>query len=412
MLVRDVIVFSHLRWNFVFQRPQHLLSRLARGRRVFFIEEPVRSPHTEWKKYQAENASVYVCTPATPIDGPGFCAEQMPVLQLMMADLKQDSNLRSPALWFYTPMALPLADLFQPTAIVYDCMDELTGFAGAAKELGSFESDLFRRADLVFTGGRSLYQAKRSRNPNVHCFPSSVDLAHYAQARNQDLDHDAQRTLRRPRLGYFGVIDERLDTNVLRALGESHPEWQIAMVGPVVKIDPASLPKLPNIHYFGQRAYQELPKFLAGWDICLLPFALNDATRFISPTKTLEYMAGEKAIVSTPIHDVVDSYSDIVRIADSPDSFVRACEQALREPVSEKERRTAGMRKVLDNTLPAWTLYSSRPRRGRSPHWRPDRGTSSSGRDPPASAPPIISGRTHCCSSGMRESGAGAVRST
>src|SRR5581483_1525333 len=325
MFIRDIVVFCHLRWNFVFQRPQHLIWRLARGRRIFFIEEPVHGEGSEhWHTHAVDGTTILVHTPVTPVQKPGFCDEQMPYLKRLMATLVQNQELRSAAAWFYTPMALPLADALNPGVIIYDCMDELSGFQGAPPELLERETELFQRADVVFTGGRSLYEAKRTKSANVHCFPSSVDFVHYAQARNPELDHAEQAGLRRPRLGFFGVIDERLDIGLLRALAESHPEWEIAMVGPVVKIDPSSLPQLPNIHYFGQRPYEELPKFLAGWDVCLLPFALNDATRYISPTKTLEYMAGGKAIVSTPIRDVAEPYGNIVRIAGSPEEFVLA----------------------------------------------------------------------------------------
>lgn len=359
MPIRDIIVFSHLRWNFVFQRPQHLLSRMAEGRRVFFIEEPVRGQGPErWDKYEVENSSVTVYTPVTPVDAHGYCAAQMPFLNKLLKRFIEDERPRSCAVWFYTPMALPLLEPFQPATVVYDCMDELSAFKGAPPELARQEAELLAKADVVFTGGRSLYEAKRTKAPNVHCFPSSVDRAHYAQARDPEFDHPRQVHLRKPRLGYFGVIDERLDVPLLRTLAERHPEWEICMVGPVVKIDPATLPHFANIHYFGQQNYEDLPKFLAGWDICLLPFALNEATRFISPTKTLEYMAGGKSIVSTLIRDVATQYADIVRIARTADEFVQACEEALSESRAEKARRAALAHKVLDKT--SWDVTAVR----------------------------------------------------
>ena len=359
MVIRDIIVFCHLRWNFVFQRPQQLLSRLAHGRRVLFIEEPVRGDGPDhWEKHNLSDMPVTVCTPVTSVDCPGFCSAQMPALKTLMTSLIAEEQPRSSALWFYTPMAVPLAAGLHPALIVYDCMDELTGFAGAPPELANMEAELFRKADVVFTGGRSLYEAKRSKHSNVHCFPSSVDLAHYAQASISGMDHPDQAALASPRLGYFGVVDERLDVALLRHLAESHPEWQISIVGPVVKIDPATLPQAPNVHYFGQRSYEDLPKFLAGWDVCLLPFALNDATRFISPTKTLEYMAGEKGIVSTPIRDVADCYSDVVRVADSPAAFVQACEDSLFASQEDKQKRVSQMRHILQTT--SWDITADK----------------------------------------------------
>jgi glycosyltransferase involved in cell wall biosynthesis len=232
-------------------------------------------------------------------------------------------------------------------------MDELSLFLGAPPELLSLEEQLLEYADVMFTGGPSLFRAKQSRHPNVHCFSSSVDAAHF---RLQDADGNAVREaddqagLPRPRLGFYGVIDERLDLTIIDHLAETHPEWHIVLVGPVVKIDPARLPRRPNIHYFGQRTYEELPRYLAGWDVCLLPFARNDATKFISPTKTLEYMAAELPIVSTPITDVAEPYGDIVYLGDTPEEFVRACEAAIASTPEERAARAAQMREVLAGT--------------------------------------------------------------
>jgi UDP-galactopyranose mutase len=266
-----------------------------------------------------------------------------------------------PVGWVYTPMAEPLLDAIDPALVVYDCMDELSLFLGASSELGRREAALLERADLVFTGGASLYEAKRERHPRVSCFPSSVDARHFAQARRAApaIPEPAdQAAIPRPRLGYFGVIDERLDLEVLDAVAAAHPEWQIVMVGPTVKIDPATLPKRPNIHYTGQRPYEELPAYMAGWELCLLPFARNDATRFISPTKTLEYMAADRPIVSTPIADVVRSYSDIVYLADTPAAFVQACERALTASAEERAARGGAAAAVLAQT--SWDSTASR----------------------------------------------------
>jgi len=263
--------------------------------------------------------------------------------------------------WMYTPMAEPLIDAVEPAVIVYDCMDELSLFLGAPRALLDREAALIERADLVFTGGVSLYEAKRHRHPHVSCFPSSVDAAHFSRARPGSrvlAEPPDQATLPRPRLGYFGVIDERIDLPILDALGAANREWQIVVVGPTVKIDPATLPRHPNMLYTGQRDYHDLPAYLSGWDVCLLPFARNDATRFISPTKTLEYMAAERPIVSTPIADVVNSYAQIVYLADTPSAFVTACERALSATPAERERRAADMRGVVAGT--SWDTTASR----------------------------------------------------
>jgi UDP-galactopyranose mutase len=346
---QNLIVFSHLRWDFVYQRPQHLLSRLARRYAVYFFEEPVRSPGASRLEVKNPAPNVTVCTPHTAKRAVGFHDDQLPALKVLLDELAQERDLRGGIVWFYSPMALPLAQQLDPKVIVYDCMDELSAFLNAPKQLQQRENALLKVADLVFTGGRSLYRAKRERHPSVHCFPSSVDREHFAQALDADIDHPEQRALPQPRLGYFGVIDERVDLELIEELADAHPDWQLPVVGPIVKIDASALPRRPNIHYFGQRGYAELPKFVAGWDVCLLPFALNHATRYISPTKTLEYMAAEKRIVSTPITDVVEPYGEIVLTADRS-KFRAACELALAMPDAEWQARRDAMRGTVART--------------------------------------------------------------
>lgn len=348
-----IVAFSHLRWDFVYQRPQHLLSRLARSRRVVVIEEPVFSPDREahWERLRPE-PGILVCRPHTPIDTHGFSAEQLATLQLMVRALMMEEALEGGIAWLYTPLALPLARALEPAVLTYDCMDELSLFFGAPAELLAREAELLHAADVVFTGGRSLHEAKRRLHRNIHCFPSSVDAAHFGPAApGAHAEEPAdQAELPHPRLGYYGVIDERLDLDVVDAVAAAHPEWQIVMVGPVVKIDAATLPRRPNIHYLGQRTYADLPAYLAGWDLCLLPFARNDATRFISPTKLLEYMVAERPIVSTPIADVAGPYGHIVYLGDSPAAFLRSCEMALASKPEERARRADAMREVLAHT--------------------------------------------------------------
>ena len=347
----SIVVFSHLRWNFVYQRPQHLLSRLAARRPVFFVEEPEldRDGPLRWE-HSSPHPNVTVLKPRTPIDAPGFHADQLLALEPLIAELAEELRQTTLLAWLYTPMALPLAEALAPDAIVYDCMDELSLFLGAPPELLTRESALLECADVMFTGGPTLFRAKQSRHPNVHCFPSSVDAGHFRQAREGVAEAPDQAGIAHPRLGFYGVIDERLDLPLLDSIAHARPDWQIVLVGPVVKIDPASLPRRPNIHYFGQRFYEELPRYLAGWDLCLLPFARNEATRFISPTKTLEYMAAELPIVSTPITDVAEPYGDIVYLGSTAEEFLAACEAALAAGPSERNQRTTRMRQVLAGT--------------------------------------------------------------
>lgn len=326
----DLICFSHLRWDFVYQRPQHLLSRCVQMRRVFFVEEPIASPSDSyWLDLSRRECGVWVAVPHLP---EGLSEEGAVLLQQrLLKDLFIEAQIQAPILWYYTPMAVPFTQHFNASAVVYDCMDELSAFKGAPPELQVRERHLFQLADLVFTGGRSLYEAKKHQHANVHAFPSSIDGAHFAQARNLTEDPPDQAAIPHPRLGFYGVVDERMDLALLDGVANAKPDWQFVIIGPVVKIDPATLPTYPNIHYLGGKSYQELPSYLAGWDVALLPFACNESTRFISPTKTPEYLAAGKPVVSTSIRDVVRPYGEagLVHTADTVPEFVAAIEHAL-----------------------------------------------------------------------------------
>jgi UDP-galactopyranose mutase len=298
---------------------------------------------------EAVAPGIRVARPVVPVEGTPFgSAQEATIISLLRARLAADDWKRVVA-WLYTPMAVRVAKGIHPSAIIYDCMDELASFLGAPEELQARDRELLAAADAVMTGGPSLWKMKSERHAFVHCFPSSVDVDHFAGSHSVEEPED-QAGLPRPRLGYCGVIDERMDLDILAAMSSAHPEWQIVMVGPVVKIDPATLPQAPNLHYLGRKDYSELPAHLAGWDAALIPFALNTATKYISPTKVLEYMAADRIVVSTPITDVAEPYGDIVFIGDGPEEFVSACERALACSDLELATRRARARKVLART--------------------------------------------------------------
>ncbi|MFN6965058.1 MAG: glycosyltransferase family 1 protein [Pyrinomonadaceae bacterium] len=336
----DLVVFCHLRWDFVFQRPQHLLTRFSNGHRVFLIEEPFfDADGTPRLELHPRSERITIAVPhlvagTNPDD-------VMPGLVRRMFD---EQGIGEYVAWFYTPMMLPWSsELSEPSAVVYDCMDELSAFRGAPPELLDREKQLFEKADLVFTGGRSLYEAKRERHDAVYCFPSSIDAAHFAQALSIDREPDDQRSIPHPRIGFAGVIDERADIELLAAIADARPDWHYVMIGPVVKIDPADLPRRDNIHYLGGKDYKELPAYIGGWDVAMMPFAMNESTRFISPTKTPEYLAAGRPVVSTPVRDVVRPYGEerLVEIASTPDEFVAAIERSLSLDLDEHRARAA-----------------------------------------------------------------------
>lgn len=337
-----LIVVSHLRWGFVFQRPQHLLTRLVSDFDVYFIEEPVFVDDTPRLHRTGRFGQVEVLTPQTRERTAGFSDEQLAAMKPLIAQFMAERGISEPLVWLYTPMALPLVADMEPRAVIYDCMDDLASFKFAPPQLVAREAELMGIADIVTTGGPSLFEARKHRHPNIHCLPSAVDVEHFAP-RNLDraapeaaLAAELHGTMPHPRLGFFGVIDERLDLDLVARMADLRPDWALVMVGPVVKIDPETLPQRPNIRWVGMQTYEALPHQLSHWDVCLLPFALNEATRFISPTKTLEYLSGGKPVISTRIHDVVSLYGAVVRFGDDAQDFVRGVEQILAESPEER----------------------------------------------------------------------------
>ncbi len=369
----DIVCLSHLRWDFVHQRPHHLLTRFARDHRVYFVEEPLYGPGPIRLEVGMRRHGVQVVTPHLPegVSARGATAAQA----LLIEGLLHQNESNDYILWYYTPMAREFTAHLRPLATVYDCMDELSTFLGAPPTMLSHEQELLDRVDVVFTGGQSIYEAKKDRHPNIHALPSSVDVEHFARARALTHDPADQAPIPHPRLGYFGVIDERIDLGLLDALAASRPGWQFVMVGPVVKISADTLPRRENIHYLGGKNYQDLPAYIAGWDVAMMPFARNEATRFISPTKTPEYLAAGKPVVSTSIRDVVRPYGErgLVRIADTARAFAVAAEAAMREDAGARvrqadaflslnswERTWARMARLVDTTVAARAVPSLR----------------------------------------------------
>ena len=337
----DLVCFSHLRWGFVFQRPNHLLTRFSKHQRVFFIEEPIFYDGNDKLHIENFNENLYVITPYIRH---GLKEKEVHNLQRkFLTNLFTNMQVNRYFSWYYTPMALPFTDHLTPELTIYDCMDELSAFKFAPPELTIREKELFKKADIVFTGGHSIYESKKTAHHNIYPFPSSIDKHHFAVARTTKNDPADQAHIPHPRFGFFGVVDERFDIELLDGVAKAKPDWHFIILGPVVKIDPATLPNYANIHYLGGKKYEELPAYIAGWDIATIPFAMNESTRFISPTKTPEYLAAGKPVISTPIKDVVSPYGDhkLVHIVNNAEEFIAAAETELK-----KKRKTAWLKKV------------------------------------------------------------------
>ena len=366
IIEKTAICFSHLRWDFVFQRPQHLITRLSRQMKVIFWEEPVFAPDVapmleiEPRSPQLEVMRMRLREGMDP-------AAAEAAQRVALDGLVAARGIVRPLLWYYTPMMLGFSGHLPAAAVVYDCMDELSTFRGAPAGLRDREAQLMARADLVFTGGHGLYEAKRDRHPDIHPFPSSVDAAHFGRARSGGAEPADQAGISQPRIGYYGVIDERIDLDLLAEAAEAQPDWQFVMLGPVVKISAEDLPRRANIHYLGAKTYDALPDHVGHWGVAVMPFALNDSTRFISPTKLPEYLAAGRPVVSTPVADVVRHYSDLpgVAIALGAKAFVASIAAALeidtRQPgwLAGVDRMLAGM--SWDRTWAAmWAMITAK----------------------------------------------------
>lgn len=352
---QNIICFSHLRWDFVYQRPQHLLSRFSDLSSVYYVEEPVfEDITTSFLNVTKRGTNLSVLTPHIPSNK--SYEEVLKSQKLLIKDFLTDNSINDFLLWYYTPMALEFSRNLNPSFVVYDCMDELSAFKYAPLNLSQLEHELMRLADVVFTGGYSLYELKKDRHYNIFPFPSSIDKEHFSRARSIKKKHELKIDSGRAKIGFFGVIDERFDIELIGNLAKMKPDWDIILIGPVVKIDPDTLPKEKNIHYLGSKSYLELPTFLSTWDVALIPFLLNESTRFISPTKTPEYLAAGIPVVSSAIKDVINPYGDLnlVRIANNTEEFITCIEEELN---SSKQEWLKKVDKFLENN--SWDLTCS-----------------------------------------------------
>lgn len=375
----DLVCVSHLWWDWVWQRPQHLLSRLAQQQSVLYVEEPRIQIGPSYEAFDVlqEGPQLRVARLTYRSDAATFwqrlhetmdrtgahpfkVSEQIREASLMFESPMQARLEREVVeyvsahrgerlvLWLYTPVVVGFIDLLQPDLVVYDVMDELAAFKFTPPKLKQQEQELFNRADLVFTGGPSLYEARQHRHADIHLFPSGVEQEHFAQALNDDLPIPPELAgLAQPIIGFYGVIDERTDRELLAQVAQLRPDWQWVMIGPILKIQEHELPRFPNLHYLGKQSYADLPGYLKAFDVAMMPFALNESTQFISPTKTLEYMAAHKPIVSTPIKDVIGLYGSVVRTADTAEDFVAQVEAALHEPAEARAERIQREQELL-----------------------------------------------------------------
>jgi glycosyltransferase involved in cell wall biosynthesis len=353
-----IIVHSHLGWDWVWQRPQQFHSRLSKTHPVLFVEGPIPSEEVEKSRVTLREISDYpnivvlqMVVPASRFrtDGAWVDTERRRLVQTVLEG-PLGRSFENPVQWFYDPMAVTaFLGHMDESAVVYDCMDELSQFKGAPRELVRRERELLNAADVVFAGGPKMARSKARFNSNCHSYGCGVDIKHFGKARHAatKVPQDVAQ-LSGPVLGYIGVVDERLDYDLLANLADHNPAWSIAIVGPHTKVDPADFPKRDNLHFLGGRDYSQLPAYAKAFDVCMMPFAKNEATEYINPTKALEYMATGRPIVSTDVEDVVLQFSDVVEIAVTHDEFIAGCERSIAQP--SLRRINAGLKMAKNNS--------------------------------------------------------------
>ena len=350
-----IIVHCHLCWDWVWQRPQQFLSRLSARHKILFVETMAPDPQLSspmarfWTAPNFPNVTILrLQFPAWRWNDGAFVDRERRRLVKEFISGPGAGQFEDPVQWFYDPMAVPaFLGQMSEIGVVYDCMDELSKFHCAPPQIKMREQKLLAAADVVFAGGRKLWQTKKLQNENCHFYGCGVDVAHFGNARRDDTKiPDDIAALKKPVLGYFGVVDERMDYELLVKLADANPDWSIAMVGPQLKVD--AVPQRPNLHWLGQKNYIQLPAYCKAFDVCLMPFALNEATEFINPTKALEYMATGRPIVSSAVADVVTNFGSVVNIARTHDEFISLCRAAIEK--ADSARIETGLKQAAENS--------------------------------------------------------------
>lgn len=355
---KPIIALCHLSWDWVWQRPQQFLSRLAKTHPVLFVETYCSDVPQTTVRLRSVDAypNLTICEMHLPAsrwnDGRYIDGERRRALRRALSnDLA--GRFERAILWFNDPMAVTaFAGHLGESLIVYDCMDELSQFKGAPPTLVERERDLLEVADVVFCGGRKMRDKRLRVNPNSYFYGTGVDCRHFGSAQSATLAVDPEiAELDGPILGYFGVVDERIDYELLATLADADPSWHVVIVGPWTKVDPAEFPRRRNLHWFGARPYAQLPSITKGFTVCLMPFALNEATEYINPTKALEYMAAGRPVISTALDEVKSNFANVARIARSHEEFVTLCRREVNSP--SQTRIARGLKLAAENTWEA-----------------------------------------------------------
>jgi glycosyltransferase involved in cell wall biosynthesis len=245
--------------------------------------------------------------------------------------------------WSFTPDVSYLLDALTPRKVIYYCVDDFASFTGYdRRRVQSDEVDLCKRADLVVTTSRALQEAKKSLNSNTIFVPHGVDYEHFAKALCPCAEPVDLSAIPRPRVGFFGLIRDWLDLDLVRQVAAKRPAWQFVFIGGHDWSVDLSLYRMPNIHFIGGRPYGDLPAYCAHMDVGLIPFKLNELTMSVNPIKLREYLAAGLPVAATPLPEV-QAYSELVRIGAGPTDFTAAIEAALQTPPEARRRLSEAM---------------------------------------------------------------------
>jgi glycosyltransferase involved in cell wall biosynthesis len=348
-MIRDasIICFAH-DWNGDPTSKTHIMRILSEKNRILWINSVGwRRPSVSGRDARRLVAKVRQITqglvqvnpnlhvaspPAVPLPGvPGVERLNRTLLTASVRHFARRAGLERPILWTFLPTTVTLVGRLGESRVIYHCVDEYAAFAGVPREaFRRMEHDLVRRADLVITSADSLCQERRRLNPSTFFVSHGVDVAHFSRTLDPEMAPAPEvRGLPGPVVGFFGLLAEWVDLEMIREMARRRPDWSFVLVGKAT-VDTAALRAMPNVRLLGQKPYASLPAYCRAFDVGLIPFKRDELTEKANPLKLREYLAAGLPVVSSDLPEV-RKYKDLVHLANGADGFIAAVERALRE---------------------------------------------------------------------------------
>lgn len=358
-----IVHFAHGRWNDIWRTRQHIFSRLALKNTVLYVEPKIYAlsdvrlgevSREEWRvprlQHEADGLWVYrhpVWAPHTLRPGLATLTRQLRRLALRRAMARL--GMRQPITWVFQPKDAELVGALGERLTVCHVNDEYSAYRYHSPEkrrhIQEQERQLLSRADLVIVTSQALLEAKAYLNPHIALVPNGVDLAAFERVRQANMPPPEDiAQLPRPLVGYSGHISVRLDLPLLAEIARQHPEWSLPLVGSVYEKgceeELKDLRALPNVHFLGEKAPQQVPQYIFAFDACLIPYQQGEETRNINSIKLYEYLAAGKPVVTIDMPSL-NGFRHVIRVADSAETFITELEAALQEadPALLEERR-------------------------------------------------------------------------